>query len=820
MLRSLPWSSPFVRRLHWVVLLFAVVTFLLYGLSEQGFWEAPPVERNASVQAQVPRTVPGSEPTELSRFLALEKSESTSWPLMVQWLFRGSARLPGPVERNARLPAVLAMMFLWSFGVWGVWRFLRRRTVEAGTMAAGTVEAGTVEAGTVEAGTVAAGTVAAGTVAAGTVEAGTVAWWTGLALLSMPAFLLTARTLQPDALVVFFSSAAVLAAGLGVSGWLRRDSGWGAFAVLSVACLGAATLSADWFQGLAFPVLAAGMGTCFIGKRAGLSRPVLVGAGIACVLSAGALLLSLSTGWWLPDVNPASVVPAGSRPHAVFTVALVRTMFGTFPWSIPALIGVFVVPDDETPQVRFLRLFGSGWLLVSLLSGAYHEMRVGPAAMTGLFPMAMLGALAWMNLVRTWKAPALVLVTALFALLLFRDFALYPQLPGELVTTYEIPEAGVRVTGFRWPVLVMLVPLGTLVLLRLASFVPGWVDFWSSLRRQSLLFGLATWPLGWVVRFFGWLRQRLFSGWHPVARMRGWLSLVPDLRDSFMWASAAVFLAFSAWFALWALPALTREFSTRPVFAAAKSVDPAAALAVFEVSPLPAPVYAGRPAGVLAGDPDLTNFMKTDESRMVVFPRKLLGRLHHQSRIGSWKYHVLHTDSPSYMLGSTRLPPGQADINPLLAWVSEEPPKMPYSISSDLEGKLELVGYDVPRTAARGQEITVRLVFRVRYPLLADNKVFIHLDPPYGTRITADHDPVKGLLPTRYFPPGTHVIDEHTFRIPKVGFPPGRYGVFAGLFAGNNRVKVTGGAHAGQNRIPLGQMEITLAPSIFSCKSR
>ena len=210
--------------------------------------------------------------------------------------------------------------------------------------------------------------------------------------------------------------------------------------------------------------------------------------------------------------------------------------------------------------------------------------------------------------------------------------------------------------------------------------------------------------------------------------------------------------------------------------------------------------------------------MNTSERNFLVFPSPLLGKIDFLSRTHHFPYHLLQTDSLSFLVATNHLPDGLSDVNPLLRFVFSDPPSTTYTIQSNLENALELVGYDTPRQVARGEFMTVRLVFRVERSLPAEYQVFIHLDPPYGTRITADHNPVQGLLPTRYFAPGTYVVDEYTFRIPRMGFPTGRYGLFAGLFSGNNRAKVLSGAHAGQNRIPLGTVEILPARWPISCQ--
>jgi 4-amino-4-deoxy-L-arabinose transferase-like glycosyltransferase len=778
--------------LRWAALVLAAVVFLGWGLVTQGFWETPAVKATDELPSQVPRQRPVAEPSEFSRFLELEEASSATWPPLTQWMYRGAARLGSPVEATTRLPSLLAVGFLLALLGW----FVRRH------------------------------------------GRGDEAWWTALALISTPFFLLWGRTLQLEALPALFHTATVLFLyeaffGSDTSRTRVIHGGLaGAAAILGV-------LTGGWVWGALFAPVAFGTGALFARRELRVSRrQALIILGM--LSAAGLLFYSLRPvvgAWFFPESNPALVVPSPRAPHAVFTAFLARVVFGAFPWSVIALVGLFAgaflpasqadsreksPPDDPATWAGLEPRFFAGWLLAVLLLGAYHEMRVGPAVFLGIAPLAVLGALALTRTRELWWTPAVALLLALSALLVFRDLAMYPQILPELASGVEIPSVRLRLGPWLLPLgLAVLLPLGVLAWRRLDGAGAQWLAFWRSLRAQSMLFFLVTWPLDLAGRGLGFLwARRPAPGCLGTCRTAV-TDRLPSIEACSPGIAAVAFLTFGGWFSLHVIPELTRELSSRPVFAeVARHARDADGLAVFEGSPRPAPVYANRPAAVLGADADLTAYMRSATEgarRFVVFPERLLGKMDYLSRTGGWPYHVLRTDSLTWRLAVTALPPGTRDANPLLKFVSTERPPFRFPVSTTLEDAMEVVGYDVPRVAARGQNITVRLVFRVMRPLPADHKIFIHLDPPYGTRITADHEPVQGLLPTRYFAPGTYVVDEYAFRIPKVGYPVGRYGVFAGLFTGNNRVKVTGGAHAGQDRIPLGPMEITNARGWFGC---
>ena len=789
--------SPLLANLRfwlpWFVLVTTAAVLSLWGLSRQGFWETPAVPAAEELPSQVPRQRPVAEPSEFTRFLALEEASSASWPPLVQWSYRGAARLGSPVELTTRLPSLLSMALLLSLVIGFLCRYAGPRE----------------------------------------------AWWGALALITMPLVLLGARTLSLEGPLILLHGATVLCLyvaffGASLPGSVRL---WAVFAA-AAALLG--VLAGGWVWGAVAGPVSFALGVLFARRSLRPSRRqvwIVAGLVAAGAAIAGALMSGLIPGtpaWLFPEANPASAVPGPKAPHAVFTTFIARVAFGTFPWSVIVLVGLFATPGsaEEAPgpaegaPAPFLDNFFAGWLLATLLLGAYHEMRVGPAPFTGLVPLAGLGALAITRIRGAWFTPAVAALLGLFSLLIFRDLAMYPQLLPELATGLEIPSVRLRLGPWILPLgLALVVPLVVLGRRRLAGFGAGFGAFWRDLRAQSLLFYILSWPLDLLARGLGWTWRRRPGKGRIKALCESLVHRIPSPSGWLPGVAAAVFLSFGGWFSLHVIPELTRELSSRAVFAGvARHGAPGDALAVYEGSPRPAPVYAGRPAAVLGTDADLAAFMRGASPegadggrRFLVFPARLLGKVDYLSRVGGWRYHVLGTDSLTWRLAATGLPPGVADANPLSRFVSTAAPPFSNAISSQLEDALELVGYDVPRVAARGQTITVRLVFRVKRPLPADHKVFIHLDPPYGTRITADHEPVQGLLPTRYFAPGTYVVDEYAFGIPKVGFPVGRYGVYAGLFSGNNRVNVTGGAHAGQDRIPLGSLEITRARGWFGC---
>jgi hypothetical protein len=128
-------------------------------------------------------------------------------------------------------------------------------------------------------------------------------------------------------------------------------------------------------------------------------------------------------------------------------------------------------------------------------------------------------------------------------------------------------------------------------------------------------------------------------------------------------------------------------------------------------------------------------------------------------------------------------------------------------VEADFEGKVQLLGYDVPTDLSRGQDFKMRLYFKVLQPLGGNYKVFVHFDGP-GTRFNGDHVPLGGRFPTQHWVPGYYITDEHELTPDRTTQPSGYYRIFMGFFAGEQRLKVTSGPNDGENRVKLGGVQI------------
>jgi hypothetical protein len=127
----------------------------------------------------------------------------------------------------------------------------------------------------------------------------------------------------------------------------------------------------------------------------------------------------------------------------------------------------------------------------------------------------------------------------------------------------------------------------------------------------------------------------------------------------------------------------------------------------------------------------------------------------------------------------------------------------------------ELVGVDLGGTAAPGQDLPVRLVWRARAGSELPLRVTVQLLDA-GDRPVAQHDgePADGRRPTTGWLPGEYVVDAHRLTVPP-DLAPGRYRVIAALYDPDTLARPpASGADAAGAAAVLG--EVTVASPVLT----
>ncbi|MFN3761581.1 MAG: hypothetical protein ACK4WK_00070 [Anaerolineae bacterium] len=116
------------------------------------------------------------------------------------------------------------------------------------------------------------------------------------------------------------------------------------------------------------------------------------------------------------------------------------------------------------------------------------------------------------------------------------------------------------------------------------------------------------------------------------------------------------------------------------------------------------------------------------------------------------------------------------------ATVSTEPPRPDHPLQLTLGDGIELVGYDAPDWAVRGQPFRVALYWHATGPISADYKVFVHLLTADGGLLAQDDsEPVAWTYPTGRWQVGEYVMDEHRLTLP-ADVPRGEVWLSVGMY--------------------------------------
>jgi hypothetical protein len=170
-------------------------------------------------------------------------------------------------------------------------------------------------------------------------------------------------------------------------------------------------------------------------------------------------------------------------------------------------------------------------------------------------------------------------------------------------------------------------------------------------------------------------------------------------------------------------------------------------------------------------------------------------------------YFVVDDSNAHFLILSNHIGGNERDLNPLRRLVSTIAPTPRSPLKVNFDDKLEFLGYDLPTEAQRGEDVTVRLYFRVLAPVGGSYKIFLHFDGP-GARVNGDHVPLDGRFPTQFWTPGTYVTDEYVLKPDHATQPKGLFQLYFGLFAGDKRLKVKEGPSDGENRVRLGSVNV------------
>ena len=150
--------------------------------------------------------------------------------------------------------------------------------------------------------------------------------------------------------------------------------------------------------------------------------------------------------------------------------------------------------------------------------------------------------------------------------------------------------------------------------------------------------------------------------------------------------------------------------------------------------------------------------------------------------------------------------------------ILKEAPKPTVAIDANLDGKVKLIGVDVPKTLTPGKPATITYYWEATGDTAGDWKVFVHLERPGQKRQILDHHAVSELYPMNEWKKGQVVKDEQQFTVDG-GFTNGDAVLWVGVFnekawrekQANQRMVVVNKDKVktdGDNRIEAAHMEV------------
>jgi 4-amino-4-deoxy-L-arabinose transferase-like glycosyltransferase len=483
--------------------------------------------------------------------------------------------------------------------------------------------------------------------------------------------------------------------------------------------------------------------------------------------------------------------------------------FGMFPWIALAPIAVARITsanDSATNPLAARLLFA--WAATAWLICTIALRKVGPVQFTAV-PAIAVAIAVWVDQLIDGRAmfaktesgseskgkphsfnlaPPLLALFVLFAVvILAKDIKSFPA---------TFLQVHLDSSNLKFPTDIklhkILMVLGGLFGLCLAA----WLYFWKPAPAE------------------GTQEDKLQS----YARSIGTWALLPTIGISLV---ISIFLS-QAW-----TPALSTKLSSRATFSAFRALhEDGNKLGIMGKATDGANFYAKAPFEQLTGRPALINFLRSKERVFALVPASDLCPLHKESTNQGFDYYVVDDTNADKIMVSNRMwnkdvPPPKAlhplmrdflDRNPLSRYiVREKPQNISKPLDINFDDKLQLIGVDMPDTASRGSDFTMRLYYKVLKPIRRGFQVFVHFDGA-GVRFQGDHWPVNKRCGTNYWQPGAYVIDEFKVEAGTSGHAATTYQVWTGLFVGSagnwENMKAVTGNPDDNNRVKVGTLRL------------
>jgi hypothetical protein len=430
--------------------------------------------------------------------------------------------------------------------------------------------------------------------------------------------------------------------------------------------------------------------------------------------------------------------------------------YGTFPWGLLAPVAMAALLAAPDPRRRLLGAVTLAWAGGAWVASEAFQRKVG-FTIYGGFPAMAIAVGAWLDGMFAGRArgeprsiPPGARLIALFAVLGILDLGKDLQSFAERLTSLLVGGDAISY------------PTQSHVL-------------WLPTRLWVLILGMVI-ALGFAAALVAWRDG-------PSPRERGYRRCSAA---GAITAIAATIGLSAFWSALWQ-PRLALNLSSKAMFetyqALAKPGDDLIVMGDLGQAPL---AYTGAPPQTAPDRTQIIAALGRPNRVFAVAPQSELCTLHRE--VAGKPYFVIDDRNQRNLLLSNRVD-GAIDKNPLREAIVHDEPKAIRSRPKGRvvwDGKIQLLGWDLPKTASRGQKFDVTLYYKILQPVGGSWKTLMHFDGPAGRAGNGDHDPIGGRCPTSTWTVGDYIIDRFSTSAGTGAFPAGGHEVWLGFFTGSN----------------------------------
>jgi hypothetical protein len=624
----------------------------------------------------------------------------------------------------------------------------------------------------------------------------------------------------------------------------------GGFVTASVA-------SAGLLVGALPPLVAVGVLACLDGRLARRPRDArdLAAWSIAAAGLLAALGTALAVYWDRAGYSPITgSAPIGRAPGS-FEAMIETVLHGFAPWSALLLValGQALSPRVEVdgPSAAStlegarhrLALFAVLWAAAGYVAAVLYGARYGTPFYLPVAPLAVLVACFLVSVEESeeawWTAGV---IAALFAGLLFRDFALYPDRPLAALGTADLTIPGDLGSKVPWAAVLGAFAATALVALGVEPKPRplGLAEPYRFLRAQWRLgAGFRAWLVATAILLVGMLAygivclvrgEALPIGSQYVRFGRAIAFVPPAIPVLVLLAQLGLYVvrrlgpfrlvpmlvagvAVGAYAGHGFLPAVGEQYSSREVYDTFNALrGEHDDLMVYGMQARSGAYYADGELLTAHSVEAVATHLAAPERRWAAFSRTHLGQVDARFRALAERHlFVVSADNPRTVLVTNQPLRGRTNHNPLAAAVRSAPPAdMQHRTDLRFGDKVELIGYDLdlpsPGYVGPGQRMAITWYWKSLARVPGSYQVFVHIDGP-GGRINGDHQAADGTYPIAMWQPGDVIVDRQELSVP-AHFSGGEYTLYVGLWSGPTRLPVTLGEEDGEDRAIAGRLQI------------